>query len=286
MKAKIYGCAVIISCFATTYLAASVAFSNDVCPSWYFSREIYDYRQDDRLELVATCSTGNTTSNEYVTSRLDISPCFTNHDGALEPAVSGSSDEPGKFVRTCNNCSSSLEGPFGTGKKDWIVILRCSCEKNGIYGLAHVQIGNGVHVNDGVLGCLKYPGAIETYSPSARQMMLPPPGTSISTTTATVNNTVTVTNSFTAISNTTLFSTDTDTAVTTVISSCPSPSQVTVTTTRKGKVHKVTTTATMTETSPVKLLVSIWVTTTVTPKPTIAAELHSTVVAGFTTINK
>ncbi|KAI0887265.1 uncharacterized protein GGS22DRAFT_198633 [Annulohypoxylon maeteangense] len=284
MKVAIYNYAVLLSCLRAASVVASTSFSHDICPSWYLRQGKFDNRQDPVVELTATCFTGNTTSNEYRTSRLDLDPCFTNHNGDLEAAVSGSSNEPGRFTRTCSACALDLEGPDGDDGKTWHVFLRCICAKHMGLGWGSVQIEKGINVNDGILGCMNYPGSEVPYSSNANPAMLPPPGTTTLTTTATANNTVTVTNISTAVSNATIFNTATQTAISTVISSCQSPSPVTVTKTRKGKAHKVTATTTMVETHPVTVLVSIMVTPT--PKPTIDAQLHSTVVADFTTINK
>ncbi|KAI1212495.1 uncharacterized protein F4807DRAFT_373725 [Annulohypoxylon truncatum] len=281
MKVTIYDYIVILSCFQVVPLATSVAFSNDICPSWYLRQAGWDDRQDPVLEFVAICSTGNTTSHEYRTSSLNIDPCFTNHNGILEPANTGSSSRPGGFYETCDSCGLVLQGPYGDDKKKWDVYMRCNCKKDGGSAAGIINMESGLSVNDGILNCMNFPGAAMNYSPSANPAMLPLPGTTTLTTTATANSTVA--SITTATANETFFSTATNTAITTVISSCESPSQVTVTKTHKGKAHKQTVTATMTETHPVTVLVSIMVTPTA--KPTIAAQLRSTVVADFSTIN-
>ncbi|KAI0902401.1 hypothetical protein F4806DRAFT_37647 [Annulohypoxylon nitens] len=283
-----FGFTVLVPTLLAVSSSLASPFSNDLCPSWYLRKGIYDVRQGAVWELVATCSIGDGNSLEWVTSSLNIDPCFTNHNGVLEPAVSGSSDEPGRFTRTCDGCGLDLEGPDGDDKKDWHVAMHCACVKNPI-NFTTIKLEYGVNVTDGILSCMKYMGTKVDYSPTLNPPMLPPPGVTTSirtlTTTATINNNATSIATITATANNTIFNTATDTALTTVVSSCPSPSQVTITKTHKGKAHKVTKTTTVVQTHPVTVLVSIMVTKTPTPTPTIAAQLHSTVVADFTTIN-
>ncbi|KAI2472020.1 hypothetical protein F4781DRAFT_46584 [Annulohypoxylon bovei var. microspora] len=283
MKPTLYDYIVLLSCLKVVLLVESVVFSSNLCPSSYLRAIQSDSSKIPVLELVATCFTGNETSHEYRTSTINLDLCFSNSNGVIVPTYKGAQFPfTGGFAETCQNCGLSLKGPYGDDKQQWHVALKCDCDRghNNGYAYGTVTLDPAVNVNDGVLSCLDNTGAILEYSPSANPPMLPLPSMMTLTTTATINNTVTSTT--TATVNSTILSTATDTAITTAISSCESPSRVTVTKTHKGKAHKETVTTRITATSPVTVLVSILV--TATPKPTIAAELHSTVVPEFTTI--
>ncbi|KAI1103773.1 hypothetical protein F4804DRAFT_216452 [Jackrogersella minutella] len=287
MKATNYRYITLLPCLQVLSLVASIQFSNNICPSFSLIQSEFDDTQDPIIEFVATCSIDS--SQEYRTSSLNLGQCFTNYNGDLILATSPNAYAPGSFSASCDSCGIALQGPYTISKDKWHVALICNCKKmlpGGMHIPANIRIDDALNVTNGTLECFGYKGVPMEYSTSANPVMLPLPETTTTTSTVihndTIMSTVTVTNTSTVISS----ATATTTALTTVISSCESPTQVTVTKSYKDKItYKETETTTVISSviKPVTILVSVPVTQTPSATPRVVASLRTIVMASIET---
>ncbi|KAI1143846.1 hypothetical protein F5Y05DRAFT_8382 [Hypoxylon sp. FL0543] len=263
------------------------AFDAEICP-WYHLREIGN-RSSPTFELVATCSSGND-SSQYRTSSLNLDPCIYNEDGSLFPSDPPGSD-PGPYTKSCSNCGLTVRDFDGDESNLTDVYLNCVCRpgkplESKTPKDAALLLGQAVQVINHTLGCFQFDGKILTDYHGYPEMTLSTTTITVTTTAiATTNITITPTSSSASSTSTTTSSTSSSTS-----SSSETPSTATVTKTRKvTKTHKVTRTQTVTETekatepTPVPAPSTVFVTVTPTHSHTIYAEITNSHFALFTT---
>ncbi|KAI1103772.1 hypothetical protein F4804DRAFT_352632 [Jackrogersella minutella] len=286
-----YFAVLLFSSWSLFFMAVSGdKFDINKCP-WFYLQENDSEGDWPTPWLVATCAVDQNLQ-EFRTSSINLDYCLTNLNGWLVPA-NPAVKYVGPFSKSCSNCGLVYHGPRADDNNKWSVRLSCICHpavggdpKEG--SAAWIDLETALDVTNGTMECQSHTGNILPYVTDATPKMIPPlfttttsdttyiNNTVTSTETATSNNTITATE--TVMASTTIVNTTTDTAVTTAVSSCPSHTKVTVTKTKS----KETVTTSVTATALITVLVSVPVTET--HKPTIVANLQTTVEASFATI--